>query len=451
MEETAHHVTERLARRTETLRPACHTGDVNASTGETRVAVLGLGYVGSVTAACLAHLGHRVTGVDPDAHKIESIQTGRAPFYEPRLAELIQEGRGNGRLSATTLLEPALEQAEIALICVGTPSERNGNLGLDQLRRVCSQIATAWQGKSRRLIVAVRSTVFPGTCEELTAECLGGSDRFAVVSNPEFLREGSAVSDFLEPSLLVVGGVSRSAVEKVAELYQPLGVEARLVSLRTAEMIKYACNTFHAVKVAFANEMGALSGALGIPGAEVMDTLCRDTKLNISPAYLKPGFAFGGSCLPKDLRALVYRAGRLDLKVPLLETVLPSNDQHLRRAIQKVMDLPAARLGVFGLSFKENTDDLRESPVVVLLEHLIGKGRQLRVYDPHIRLEEIYGSNQRFVLAAIPHIANLLEARLEHMLEWADHVIVTQRPAPAAAALIERSGLPLLDIAAAAP
>ena len=419
---------------------------MSAPIGETRIAVLGLGYVGSVTAACLAHLGHRVIGVDRDEHKVESIETGRAPFYEPGLTELIQEGHANGRLSATVLLEPAIQQSEIALICVGTPSERNGNLGLDQLRRVCSQVAAASDGNGRRLIVAVRSTVFPGTCEELTSECLSGSGRFAVVSNPEFLREGNAVRDFLEPTLLVVGGADSCAVQKVAELYQPLGVEACLVSLRTAEMIKYACNTFHAVKVAFANEMGALSGALGVSGMEVMDTLCRDTKLNISPAYLKPGFAFGGSCLPKDLRALVYRAGRLDLKVPLLETVLPSNDQHLRRVIQKVMDLPAARLGVFGLAFKENTDDLRESPVVVLLEHLLGKGRQVRVYDPHIRLEEIYGSNQRFVLAAIPHFSNLLESKVERMLEWADHVILTQRPAAAAAALIERSGLPVLDL-----
>jgi GDP-mannose 6-dehydrogenase len=399
----------------------------------------------------LAHLGHFVTGVDRDAHKVESIETGRAPFYEPGLAELIEEGRANGRLSATTQLEPAIEQAEIALICVGTPSERNGNLGLDQLRRVCSQIAAAWQGKSRRLIVAVRSTVFPGTCEELAAQCLGADDRFTVVSNPEFLREGNAVRDFLEPSLLVVGGDCRSTVEKVAELYRPLGVEACLVSLRTAEMIKYACNTFHALKVVFANEMGATCGALGISGAEVMDTLCRDTKLNISPAYLKPGFAFGGSCLPKDLRALVYRAGRLDLKVPLLETVLPSNDEHLRRAMQRVMDLPSARLGVFGLAFKENTDDLRESPVVALLEHLIGKGRQIRVYDPHIRLEEIYGSNQRFVLAAIPHIANLLESKLENMLDWAEHIVVTQRLAAAVAEILQRSGLPILDIAGAMP
>jgi len=410
-------------------------------------AVLGLGYVGSVTAACLAHLGHRVIGVDRDEFKVKSIEGGRAPFYEPGLAELIQEGCASGRLSATTSLEPALEHADVVLICVGTPSERNGNLGLDQLRRVCGQIATAWNGKSRRLIVAVRSTVFPGTCEELAAECLGGSERFAIVSNPEFLREGNAVADFLNPSLVVVGGAERCAVEKVAELYRPLGVEACLVSLRTAEMIKYACNTFHALKVTFANEVGALSGALGVPAAEVMDTLCRDTRLNISPAYLKPGFAFGGSCLPKDLRALVYRAGRLDLELPLLETVLPSNERHLRRAIQRVMDLPAERLGVFGLAFKENTDDLRESPVVALLEHLIGKGRQVRVYDPHIRLEEIYGSNQRFVLAAIPHIANLLETRLDCLLEWADGVVVTQRPAAQARELIERSGLAVLDLA----
>jgi GDP-mannose 6-dehydrogenase len=283
----------------------------------------------------------------------------------------------------------------------------------------------------------------------LAAQCLGGADRFAVVSNPEFLREGNAVRDFLEPSLLVVGGSHREAVERVAALYSGLAADACLVSLRTAEMIKYACNTFHALKVAFANEMGALGGALGISAAEVMDTLCRDTRLNISSAYLKPGFAFGGSCLPKDLRALVYRAGRLDLKVPLLETVLPSNEQHLRRAIQKVLDLPAERLGVFGLAFKENTDDLRESPVVSLLEHLIGKGRQVRVHDPHIRLEEIYGSNQRFVLAAIPHIANLLEPDLEKMLAWAGHVVVTQRPSVQAAEAIRRSGVPVLDLAGA--
>jgi len=269
------------------------------------------------------------------------------------------------------------------------------------------------------------------------------------VANPEFLREGSAVRDFLEPSLVVAGGQDRRAVERVAALYQALAAKPCLVSLRTAEMIKYACNTFHALKVSFANEIGALSTALCIPAEEVMETLCRDVKLNISAAYLRPGFAFGGSCLPKDLRALVYRAGRLDLQLPLLVNVLPSNEQHLRRGIQKVLDLPAERIGIFGLAFKENTDDLRESPVVSLLEQLIGKGRHLRVFDPHIRLEGIYGSNQRFLLAAIPHIGNLLDSALETTLEWAQHLVVTQPPAPPYAEMIARSGLPVLNLVGA--
>ncbi len=417
--------------------------------GRDRVAVLGLGYVGSVTAAGLAHLGHRVIGVDRDNYKVESIQAGRTPFYEPGLEELIREGCANGRLSATDSLERALEESDIALICVGTPSERNGNLGLDQLRRVSTEIGRYLSERSRHLIVVTRSTVFPGTCEELAGECLGDSARYAVVANPEFLREGNAVRDFLEPSLMVAGGEDRSAVERVAALYRTLAIEPCLVSLRTAEMIKYACNTFHALKVAFANEVGALSTALRIPAEEVMDTLCRDVKLNVSTAYLKPGFAFGGSCLPKDLRALVYRAGRLDLQLPLLGTILPSNEQHLRRGVQKVLDLPVERIGIFGLAFKENTDDLRESPVVSLLEQLLGKGRSLRVFDPHIRLEGIYGSNQRFLLAAIPHIGNLLDSDLATTLAWAQYLVVTQPPVAAYAEMIGRSGLPVLNLAGA--
>lgn len=399
-----------------------------------------------MTAACLAHLGSRVIGVDRDEYKVNAIESGRAPFYEPGLEELIRKGRASGRLAATVSLEAALEDAGVALICVGTPSERNGNLGLEQLRRVCAELASACAGRTRRLIVAVRSTVFPGTCEELKAECLGNSDGFTMVANPEFLREGNAVRDFLEPSLVVVGGEERQALEHVADLYAPLGTEICLVSLRTAEMIKYACNTFHALKVAFSNEMGTLCAALDISGREVMDTLCRDVKLNISRAYLKPGFAFGGSCLPKDLRALVYRAGRMDLKLPLLETVLPSNEQHLQRAIEKVLDVPLKRIGVFGLAFKENTDDLRESPVVILLEQLIGKGRNIRVFDPHIQVDEIYGSNQRFLLAAIPHIRNLVDSSLEGLLEWAECIVITQQPAPAFTDLIRRSGRPLVDL-----
>jgi len=422
---------------------------VDTSLSRDRVAVLGLGYVGSVTAAGLAHLGHDVIGVDRDSYKVESIQAGRTPFYEPGLTKLICEGRRTGRLSATVELRQALEESDIALICVGTPSEKNGNLGLEQLRRVCREIADCLAATSRSLIVAVRSTVFPGTCDQLVEECLGDPARFRIVSNPEFLREGNAVRDFLQPSLVVVGGEDRSAVERVAALYQPLPANPCLVSLRTAEMIKYACNTFHALKIAFANEIGTLASALSVPADEVMGTLCRDTKLNMSPAYLKPGFAFGGSCLPKDLRALVYRAGRLDLKLPLLETVLPSNEHHLQRAVQRVLDLKAEHIGVFGLAFKENTDDLRESPVVSLLEQLMGKGRSLRVFDPHIRLEEIYGSNQRFLLTAIPHIGNLLDSKFEATLAWAQHLVVTQAPAASYAEAISRSGLPVLNLAGA--
>jgi GDP-mannose 6-dehydrogenase len=418
-----------------------------------QIAVLGLGYVGCVTAACLSHIGHRVVGVDRDAFKVESVMAGRAPFFEPGLEELVKAGVDKGLLSATVSLPDALRDADVALICVGTPSEKNGNLGLDQLRRVSEEIAANLKGRSKRLIVAVRSTVYPGTCEEVVERALGEaaltSGRAAVVSNPEFLREGAAVKDFMEPSLLVVGGKDRSAVETLAAVYAGLAVEASIVALRTAELIKYACNAFHAVKIAFANEIGALAGELGIDGREVMDTLCSDVSLNISRAYLKPGFAFGGSCLPKDLRALVYRAARLDLKLPLLENVLASNNAHLDRAIQLALDLPGERTGVFGLAFKENTDDLRESPVVQLLETLIGKGRKVRVHDPHIQLGEIYGSNQRYLMNAIPHIGNLLDDRLEAMLDWADHVLVAQKPSAETLQRLEASGKPLIDLVGA--
>ena len=414
--------------------------------GHSHIAVLGLGYVGCVSAACLTKIGHSVTGIDPDDHKVQCVRKGLAPFYEPGLEELVREGVDTGRLSATTNLAEGLAQADIALICVGTPSERNGNLGLDQLRRVVSQIAATLAGRTKPLVVAVRSTVFPGTCEEVVMPLLAGYPAVSVVSNPEFLREGIAVQDFMEPSLLVVGGSSPGAVRQVARIYESLDVEACEVSLRTAEMIKYACNAFHAVKISFANEIGALSSKLGVDAQEVMDTLCEDAKLNVSSAYLKPGFAFGGSCLPKDLRALVYRANRLDLKLPLLESAMPSNDQHLRRATDSVLDLPAAKIGIIGLAFKENTDDLRESPVVAMLEQLIGKGRQIRVFDPHIRMEEIYGSNRNFILNTIPHIGKLLEGSLDGILGWADHLVIAQKQSQQAAAKIESSGLPILDL-----
>ncbi len=421
------------------------SGEVNPQ----QIAVLGLGYVGCVTAACLAHLGHRVIGVDRDQFKVDTVIAGRAPFFEPGLEALVRDAVDAGRLTASVSLTEALEGADVALICVGTPSEKNGNLGLDQLRRVSQEIAASLPGRTKPLVVAVRSTVYPGTCEEVVLPQMGGSPLVSVVSNPEFLREGAAVRDFMEPSLLVIGGSSPAAVQQVAAIYTGLPVQPSIVALRTAEMIKYACNAFHAVKISFANEIGALAGELGIDGAEVMDTLCRDRALNISSAYLKPGFAFGGSCLPKDLRALVYRASRLDLKLPLLESVLPSNNAQLDRAISLALDLPSERIGVFGLAFKENTDDLRESPVVLLLETLIGKGRKVRVHDPHIQLGEIYGSNQRYIMNAIPHIGNLLDDQLDAMLQWAGHVIVAQKPSPQIQQRLEASGKPLVDLVGA--
>jgi GDP-mannose 6-dehydrogenase len=411
------------------------------------IAVLGLGYVGCVTAACLAKLGHSVIGIDTDEYKVRNVMAGDAPFYEPGLEEIVRQTVASGRLKASTSLADSLGAADVALICVGTPSEVNGNLGLTQLRRVSEEIAAHLPTRSKPLIVVVRSTVFPGTCEEVVMGALQGKPHFTVVSNPEFLREGVAVRDFLEPSLLVVGGDDPAAVRAVADLYAGLPVTPCLVSLRTAEMIKYACNCFHAVKIGFANEIGTICQQLGIPAGEVMSTLCQDVKLNVSTAYLKPGFAFGGSCLPKDLRALTYRASRLDLKLPLLESVMPSNDRHLERAIRAALQLPATTIGVFGLAFKENTDDLRESPVVGLIEHLIGKGRDLRVYDPHIVINQIYGSNRNYVLNAVPHIGKLMASSLDEVLSSCKSLIVTQKPSAAMAEKIKASGIAVLDVA----
>jgi GDP-mannose 6-dehydrogenase len=410
-----------------------------------QIAVLGLGYVGCVTAACFASLGHRVMGIDRDQHKVDNVLAGRAPFYEPGLEQLVRENVAAGRLSASASAD-GMADAGVVLVCVGTPSEKNGNLGLSQLRRAIDEIAAQLSRRAGPLIVAIRSTVFPGTCEEVVLPAFAGHGQVSVVSNPEFLREGSAVKDFVEPSLVVVGGSDPSAVREVADLYAPLGARACLVSLRTAEMIKYACNAFHAVKISFANEVGALSEKLGIDAHEVMNTLCQDVKLNVSPAYLKPGFAFGGSCLPKDLRALIYRVRALDLKLPLLESALPSNEQHLKRAIDAVVDLPAQRIGVIGLAFKENTDDLRESPVVTLLEQLIGKGRDVRVFDPHIQMDAIYGSNRNFILENIPHISRLLAGSLEQVLTWADHLVLAQKQSAETMQRIQASGIPLIAL-----
>jgi GDP-mannose 6-dehydrogenase len=311
---------------------------------------------------------------------------------------------------------------------------------------VCEDIAALLRHRTKRIIITVRSTVFPGSCENLLETVFAHRDDVDIVSNPEFLREGTAVKDFMEPSLLVVGGSTDQAAQAVAGLYSGLPGEVSIVSLRTAELIKYACNAFHAIKIGFANEIGSLASGIGVDPEQVMATMCQDTKLNISPAYLKPGFAFGGSCLPKDLRALTFRASRLDMKLPLLESVLPSNDEHLRRNIREVLDLPGERIGIYGLAFKEGTDDLRESPVITIIEHLIGKGRSLRIHDPHIQLDEIYGSNLRFVVSALPHIGRLLTRSLDALIVNSDTLVIAQKPTPAALAQMTASALPILDL-----
>jgi GDP-mannose 6-dehydrogenase len=411
-----------------------------------RIAVLGLGYVGCVSAACLARLGHRVTGVDRDEFKVRSVNEGRAPFYEPGLEAIVRDAVACGRLNATISPAEGIADADIAFLCVGTPSEKNGSLGLEQLRRVVAELAALLPQSGKPLLLAVRSTVFPGTCEEHVVGPLRRFSGVRVAAHPEFLREGNAIQDFMEPSLVVVGSDDPVAAGSIAALYRPLNVQPCIVSLRAAEMIKYASNAFHAVKIAFANEIGTLCESLDMDAGEVMTTLCEDRKLNISSAYLKPGFAFGGSCLPKDLRALTHRASRLDLKLPLLAATLPSNHEHLRRAIDRLLDLPARRLGVVGLAFKENTDDLRESPVVTLLEQLIGKGREVRVFDPHIQLDAIYGSNRNFILQQIPHIGRLLDARLEDTLGWAEHLVIAQKPDDSIRVQVESSGLPVTNL-----
>ena len=411
------------------------------------IAIFGLGYVGCVTAACFAELGFRVIGTDIDSRKVSAIQDGQAPFYEAGLGSLIRSNMEQGRLSATRSTADALAQADFAFLCVGTPSANNGNLSVHQLRRAAVDIGDHITARTRPLTVVVRSTVLPGTCDELIALLAARNTKVSIVANPEFLREGAAVRDFMEPSLLVVGSHDSNAAKRVASLYSGLPVNARITSLRTAELIKYACNSFHALKIAFANEIGTLATALELDGAEIMETVCSDTKLNVSAAYLKPGFAFGGSCLPKDLRALNYRARQMDVELPLLSSILPSNEAHILRAFSRVMDTGFQKLGIYGLAFKPKTDDLRESPGVLLIEKLIGKGRDVKIYDPHIQLDSIYGSNQEFLLKALPHIGRCMEKRLEAVLDWADMLVVTQDPEPAARSIIERHSVPVLSVA----
>jgi GDP-mannose 6-dehydrogenase len=395
-----------------------------------RISVFGLGYVGAVSSACMAAGGHEVIGVDKNATKVELINRGCSPIIETGVDEIIREAASDGRLQATTATAEAIRRSEISLVCVGTPSEHNGSLKLDFVRKVCEEIGVALRDLDRYHVIVIRSTILPGTMRSVvlpTLEQASGKKAnvdFGVCFNPEFLREGTAVNDYYHPPKTVVGESDSRAGDRLLKLYEGLSAPVFRTSLETAEMVKYVDNTWHALKVGFANEIGSICKALSIDSFEVMDIFCRDTKLNLSPYYLRPGYAFGGSCLPKDVRALTYRARTLDVETPLLGSILASNDAHVRRGIDLVLNEGKRKVGVLGFSFKAGTDDLRESPLVELIERLIGKGFDLRLYDRNVNLAKLTGANRDYILNHIPHIANLMRESIAEVMEHADVIVI---------------------------
>ena len=395
-----------------------------------RVSVFGLGYVGSVTAGCLAHRGHEVHGVDINPAKVASLNSGKSPVLEPRLDELISEGIEGKRIRATTDTTEAVSESEVSFICVGTPSLPNGKLDASVVEHVCEQIGEALRHKADKHLVVLRSTMLPGTAENVALPAIEktsgklATEGFEVLSNPEFLREGSAVADFLEPPMTVIGGQNADATRSLRELYEGTPGDIFETSLATAEMIKYSCNCFHALKVAFANEFGALCKRLGVDAEEMTNVFLADDRLNISPAYLRPGFAFGGSCLPKDLRALTYRAKELDVGLPLLNAILPSNEEHIDRAVDLILGRKRRDIALLGLSFKPGTDDLRESPHVQLAKRLLGEGCNLRIWDPNVSLGRLIGSNRAFIEEYIPHIGSLLRDDLTEVIDGAAVIVL---------------------------
>jgi GDP-mannose 6-dehydrogenase len=395
-----------------------------------KVSVFGLGYVGSVSAASFAADGHTVVGVDVNPDKVASLNEGRSPIVEKGLDELIKTAAANGSLRATTSTDEAVQATDLSLLCVGTPSRKNGSLDLSYLTRVCEQIGTALKSKSGYHVVVVRSTVLPGTTHEIvipTLEKASGKkygEGFGVTVNPEFLREGTAIQDFRCPPLTLVGHNYKSDAAPTEALYARVQAPLVTTSIRTAEMMKYASNTWHALKVCFANEIGNLCKRLEIDSHEVMDIFCRDEKLNLSSYYMKPGFAFGGSCLPKDVRALQYRAKEVDLEIPVIQSILGSNRLQIEHALEQVMDSGKKRIGLLGFSFKAGTDDLRESPIVILAEALLGKGYELRIYDKNVSIARLVGANKEYINEQIPHLSSLLCETIEEVLDNSDVIVV---------------------------
>jgi GDP-mannose 6-dehydrogenase len=394
------------------------------------LSIFGLGYVGTVLAGCFAKAGHRVVGVDPEPGKVDLINAGRSPIVEAEIEDLIREAVATGTLRATREVRAAVMESEVSLICVGTPSKAGGELDLIFVRRVCTEIGSVLREKAGRHVVAVRSTVLPGTIEEVVVPALEEASQkkcgpgFGVAMNPEFMRESSAVRDFYQPPKTVIGALDPKDGALVAQLYAGLPGPVIHTSVRVAEMVKYADNLWHAAKVTFANEIGLLAKTLGADGRAVMEIFCQDTKLNLSPAYLRPGFAYGGSCLPKDVRAMNWAGRNREVETPLLASLPQSNDAQMRHAVSLITASGRPRLGVLGFAFKGGTDDLRESPVVTLVETLLGKGCELRLYDPHVNTARLVGSNRRYIEKHLPHLEKLMVESAAEAVAGAEVVLL---------------------------
>ncbi|MGI8922449.1 MAG: nucleotide sugar dehydrogenase [Fimbriimonadales bacterium] len=395
-----------------------------------RISVFGLGYVGAVSAGCLADEGHEVIGVDPAKVKVDLINAGQTPIIERDIGDIIATAVRDGRLRATDDIADAVINSEISLICVGTPSHVNGSLDLRYVERVCEEIGGAIANKGDFHVVVARSTMLPGSMRAVVIPTLesacgkkAGVD-FGVCNNPEFLREGTAVYDYANPPKTVIGEIDDRSGDVLHSLYQHLNAPMIRTDLETAEMVKYTDNTWHALKVAFANEIGNICKELTIDGHKVMNIFCQDTKLNLSPYYMKPGFAFGGSCLPKDVRALGYKARTLDLDLPVISSIIPSNQRQIDKGIKMITEKPSKKVGVLGFSFKAGTDDLRESPIVTVIEHLIGKGYEVSIYDKHVQIAKLTGANRDYILNIIPHISRLMKSSVEEVLDCADTIVI---------------------------
>jgi GDP-mannose 6-dehydrogenase len=398
-----------------------------------RISVFGLGYVGSVTAAMLARNGHQIVGVDNNPGKVQMMNAGLAPVIEPGLNELLESALSQGRLKATTNSLAAVAETEMSIVCVGTPSQKTGKVSIHAVREVSTEIGQALSEKRPGHVVVLRSTVPPGSTRNLVRPTLeefsGGKVgvEFGLAHNPEFLREGTAIADFDNPPKTVIGAFDEMSASKTAELYAGLDAPLVRTTVETSELVKYVDNVWHALKVCFGNEVGNICKAIGIDSHEVMDIFCRDTKLNISPTYLRPGFAFGGSCLPKDTAALAYLAKELDLELPVISSILPSNRIQISRAIDAIAAKGKRRVAMLGLSFKSDSDDLRESPLVRLAEQLIGKGFDIRVYDQSVRLAVLTGANKAYIDSVIPHIHQLMVGSLDEALAHGEVVVLGQK------------------------